>query len=744
MHNQSDTMDQEGTKGINFDLPKNRSNVIKVLGVGGGGSNAINYMFQQGIKGVDFIVSNTDAQALTESGVPTKIQLGASLTEGLGAGANPEVGERAAVESKDEIQSILSTQTKMIFSTAGMGGGTGTGAAPVIAKMAKSLDILTVGIVTMPFQFEGKLRLEQAQKGLEKIKASVDALIVINNNKLREVYGNLGFKAGFAKADEVLATAARGIAEVITHHYTQNIDLKDAKTVLTNSGTAIMGSGSASGSNRAQEAIVKALDSPLLNDNKITGCKNVLLLIVSGTDEITIDEIGEINDFIQTEAGNHTNIIMGVGEDETLGNEVSVTVIATGFGQEQQNEISNTEAKKIIHTLEDEQKMEHDLSEKSDTETVINSFEVDGEFEQKRSIPNLKSNPSQEQDPLIDLNAILYDIEVDSEIVPNGLSEKQIHMLIEEEEEAPMLFTTPESDISVINDESVEVGSEIKSPDEDVAVPEMESIEEKIEITTSESPLEILENDPTEEETEINPVALSFETQDDRDEINNVSTFFEPQFEAVSEVSDSEDPNKMEVTASENAIEEEFVINEVSSLLSEIDVVDPEIVAHKSQFQMDFELPFVQETDQKSIVFQSEENKVEDNASNLQQELEEASLEVKFEIKDESIELKEEKDVIQEETAAVGTATNPFEQSIDQTIIEQSEKRKEHLKAFNHKFKHQLQRVDDMEKEPAYKRQGLDIDAEAPSAPSRVSLDNNGDDDLQLRSNNSFLHDNVD
>ena len=744
MHNQSDTMDQEGTKGINFDLPKNRSNVIKVLGVGGGGSNAINYMFQQGIKGVDFIVSNTDAQALTESGVPTKIQLGASLTEGLGAGANPEVGERAAVESKDEIQSILSTQTKMIFITAGMGGGTGTGAAPVIAKMAKSLDILTVGIVTMPFQFEGKLRLEQAQKGLEKIKASVDALIVINNNKLREVYGNLGFKAGFAKADEVLATAARGIAEVITHHYTQNIDLKDAKTVLTNSGTAIMGSGSASGSNRAQEAIVKALDSPLLNDNKITGCKNVLLLIVSGTDEITIDEIGEINDFIQTEAGNHTNIIMGVGEDETLGNEVSVTVIATGFGQEQQNEISNTEAKKIIHTLEDEQKMEHDLSEKSDTETVINSFEVDGEFEQKRSIPNLKSNPSQEQDPLIDLNAILYDIEVDSEIVPNGLSEKQIHMLIEEEEEAPMLFTTPESDISVINDESVEVDSEIKSPDEDVAVPEMESIEEKLEITTSESPLEILENDPTEEETEINPVALSFETQDDGDEINNVSTFFEPQFEAVSEVSDSEDPNKMELTASENAIEEEFMINEVSSLLSEIDVVDPEIVAHKSQFQMDFELPFVQETDQKSIVFQSEENKVEDSASNLQQELEEASLEVKFEIKDESIELKEEKDVIQEETAAVGAATNPFEQSIDQTIIEQSEKRKEHLKAFNHKFKHQLQRVDDMEKEPAYKRQGLDIDAEAPSAPSRVSLDNNGDDDLQLRSNNSFLHDNVD
>ncbi|MEK9565993.1 MAG: cell division protein FtsZ, partial [Flavobacteriaceae bacterium] len=262
-------MDQEETKGISFDLPKNRSNVIKVMGVGGGGSNAINYMFQQGIKGVDFIISNTDAQALAESGVPTKIQLGASLTEGLGAGANPEIGAKAAQESHEEIHNVLSTQTKMIFITAGMGGGTGTGAAPIIAQMAKSMDILTVGIVTMPFQFEGKLRLEQAQRGLEKIKSAVDALIVINNNKLREVYGNLGFKAGFAKADEVLATAARGIAEVITHHYTQNIDLKDAKTVLTNSGTAIMGSGTASGSNRAQEAIVKALDSPLLNDNKI-------------------------------------------------------------------------------------------------------------------------------------------------------------------------------------------------------------------------------------------------------------------------------------------------------------------------------------------------------------------------------------------------------------------------------------------------------------------------------------------
>jgi len=282
--------------------------------------------------------------------------LGVSLTEGLGAGANPEVGEQSAVESYEEIKRMLDTNTKMIFITAGMGGGTGTGAAPIIAKMARELDILTVGIVTIPFQFEGKMRNEQAQLGVEKLRAHVDSLVVINNNKLREVYGNLGFKAGFSKADEVLATASRGIAEVITHHYTQNIDLRDAKTVLSNSGTAIMGSANASGAKRAHDAIVKALDSPLLNDNKITGAKNVLLLIVSGKEEITIDEIGEINDHIQQEAGHGANIIMGVGEDESLEDAISVTVIATGFDVEQQDEIVNTETKKIIHTLEEEQR----------------------------------------------------------------------------------------------------------------------------------------------------------------------------------------------------------------------------------------------------------------------------------------------------------------------------------------------------------------------------------------------------
>ena len=340
--------------GINFDLPKNRSNVIKAIGVGGGGSNAINHMFKQGIKGVDFVICNTDAQALNNSGVPNKIQLGVNLTEGLGAGANPDIGKQAALESCEDIIQMLQTNTKMVFITAGMGGGTGTGAAPIIAKMARELNILTVGIVTTPFEFEGKIRNEQAQIGLENLREHVDSLIIINNNKLRDVYGNLGFKAGFSKADEVLSTASKGIAEVITHHYTQNIDLKDAKTVLSNSGTAIMGAYKSSGENRAKEAISKALESPLLNDNKIFGAKNVLLLIVSGTNEITIDEIGEINDYIQDEAGNGANIIMGVGEDNELNDSISVTVIATGFDSDQQNQISNTEPQKIIHKLEEE------------------------------------------------------------------------------------------------------------------------------------------------------------------------------------------------------------------------------------------------------------------------------------------------------------------------------------------------------------------------------------------------------
>ena len=394
---------------FSFDLPKNKSNVMKVMGVGGGGSNAVNHMFQQGITGVDFIVCNTDSQALDKSPVPNKIQLGVNITEGLGAGANPEIGKLAALETHEELRDLLEIQTKMLFITAGMGGGTGTGAAPIIAEFARELGILTVGIVTVPFDFEGKTRQLQAQKGLKKLKKTVDSLIIINNNKLRQVYGNLGFKEGFSKADEVLATAAKGIAQVITHHYTQNIDLKDAKTVLSNSGTAIMGSATSSGSNRANDAIIKALDSPLLNDNKIDGSKNVLLLIISGSEEITIDEIGEINEYVQKETGNSANIIMGVGEDQELGNNISVTVIATGFAEDQQNNLVNSETKKVIYTLDEDQAVEKKLIEEDE---IINN-------EEETTSYTSKDNFSKDNQIKIDnqINEILRDIEVEYEQV---------------------------------------------------------------------------------------------------------------------------------------------------------------------------------------------------------------------------------------------------------------------------------------------------------------------------------------
>ena len=339
---------------LTFDLPKNQSNVIKVIGIGGGGSNAINHMFSKGIKGVDYVVCNTDAQALENSLVPNKVQLGVNLTEGMGAGADPNVGEKAAIENLTELRKMLEKNTKMVFITAGMGGGTGTGAAPIISKLAMEMDILTVGIVTMPFIFEGKVRHNQANKGLEKLKKNCDSLIVVNNNKLRDIYGNLGVKEGFSKADEVLATAAKGIAEVITHHYTQNIDLKDAKTVLSKSGSAIMGSAGSSGDKRAIKAVSNALDSPLLNDNRIKGAQNVLLLILSGSSEVTIDEIGLINDYIQEKAGNNVNIIMGIGEDPETIEEISVTVIATGFDIKLQDEIIHIDPKKKIHYLDNE------------------------------------------------------------------------------------------------------------------------------------------------------------------------------------------------------------------------------------------------------------------------------------------------------------------------------------------------------------------------------------------------------
>lgn len=671
---------------ISFDLPKNQSNVIKVIGVGGGGSNAINHMFKQGIKGVDFIVCNTDSQALQNSSVPNKIQLGMNLTEGLGAGANPDVGQQSAIESIADIEKMLDRGTKMVFITAGMGGGTGTGAAPVIAQLAKEREILTVGIVTIPFQFEGKVRQEQALLGIEKLRKQVDSLIVINNNKLREVYGNLGFKAGFSKADEVLATASRGIAEVITHHYTQNIDLRDAKTVLSNSGTAIMGSSVAAGENRAKDAIVSALDSPLLNDNKITGAKNVLLLIVSGSNEITLDEIGEINDHIQVEAGHNANIIMGVGEDETLGDAIAVTIIATGFDVEQQNEIVNTEPKKIIHTLEDEQRSVHNLTNKS-----VTSFDVNAET------PTAKSEEK-----------IVFDLMDDDEDIVTPFTPTQVAPVVV----APIAVTpvevTPVAP-SMNQDELVVMSEFIKNLD---VTFEIVSPITDIDFTISSPEAQIVQ--------EVKPVQQVQQRTFEREEQTTFS-FDLPLFRSEPEV------KKEPVAQQENKI-----LFELSNETRNIKVNDP------VQF-----VPVTELSDKGIIKYSLEEYMEVENdlvaskpADKVVEEVIPAEL---------NITMKQKVDFASEGNFTTVSEVSPMELTIEETLRLRAEERRKKLKEFNYKFHNNVSRIDELEKEPAYKRLGIDLsNSQSNNNNSRISVGTDSNNDLQLRSNNSFLHDNVD
>ena len=605
-----------------FDLPKNQSNVIKVIGVGGGGSNAINYMHAQGIKGVDFVVCNTDSQALESSSVENKIQLGISLTEGLGAGANPDVGEQAAVESFDDLRKMLETNTKMVFITAGMGGGTGTGAAPVISKLAKEMDILTVGIVTMPFNFEGKIRAEQAKKGIDKLRKQVDALIVINNNKLRDIYGNLGFKEGFAKADEVLATASRGIAEVITHHYTQNIDLKDAKTVLSNSGNAIMGSAVAAGSKRSIEAISSALDSPLLNDNRITGAKNVLLLIVSGKEEITIDEIGLINDYIQERAGHGANIIMGIGEDSKLESSISVTVIATGFDPNQQEEIIHSEPKKIIHNLNSSSEIIQTFENKKESfktpiQFDITSNNLDFKHSENKQVTNLLDSDLIDSD---DEKGLLNDVDV-------SFNETSFDKDIKEDE-------------IVIDDLSLKIN-------------ELEVVE----------PVYV---------NPIDQVSLDFDMP-----LNNDKSDFS---------------NK--------------IIHELIEDVNEIEVNDPIHI-----------IPVTEINDSgsnKSGFDDYEKSHIDFNENSVK-----------------SLENEKERHF------------NPMNSSISEGLSKRTEERKVKLKEYNYNFS-KAKSVNSMENEPAFKRAGISLDDIESVKASRTSVSEDSNGEINLRTNNSFLHDNVD
>ena len=806
--------------GIQFNLPKNRSSVIKVIGVGGGGSNAVNHMTHVGVNGVDFIVCNTDAQALYHSPVPNKVQLGASLTEGLGAGADPEIGHRAAQESIAEITKMLENGTKMCFVTAGMGGGTGTGAAPVIAKAARDMGILTVGIITSPFSFEGNIRATQAEVGIKAMRESVDSLIVINNDKLRQVYGDLGFRNAFSKADEVLAGAAKGIAEVITNHYTQNIDLRDAKTVLENSGSALFGTGTAEGEDRAAVAISAALDSPLLNDNHIKGAKNILLLLTSGEGkhEITIDEIGEITDHIQREAGGNANVIMGIGGQQEEGSKITCTIIATGFPTGKQ--VLPTDVPEVVvHTL-DEKKEEpivvaqpQDKVFETPQEPAAEKQEEPGDrvlmdlgdfeeeetpyFEAEKEEESLSAEALLEEDPRTGFPQIPEEDEsiFESSLQGQEFEDEQpmVHVLewdmedeLDEEDivaedtsNEPQLVeseTTLEEEIPEIAAETEDTVPVIHTLEDEVEedTPVLEAQEEETEepqgglevaawdlfsqaIEPEEEEIELVIVDEVEEEPEapvtVPEVAAEFEAPAPapmerpqgmvEQQESTDAAFEEPMPEALEEqaptlatstftLDDIEGDgfalNLEEIEASERPAPQEREAPATETSYEAFDLSLSEVPGLKVKAQQD------------SIENSFQVPAPEFNSPEIEVEEAEEGPAMEFQVRAaEQIEAPVEEplpgvDDMDRPISAVKAANaGDFPKKVKERISR--------LSSYQYQFKSAHQ-IDEAERIPAYMRQGLDVemDHKSDEQPSNIGVDGEGN----LRTNNSFLHDNVD
>ena len=666
---------------LDFDMPQNQSSAIKVIGIGGGGSNAVNYMYHKGIKGVDFVVCNTDQQALDDSPVPTKIQLGVSITEGLGAGAWPLKGRLAAEENINDVINVLECNTKMVFINAGMGGGTGTGAAPVIAKAAKDLDILTVAIVTIPFVFEGELRMSQAKEGIEEIKKHVDSLIVINNNKLREIYGNLGFKSGFAKADEILATASRGIAEVITQKGHLNIDLNDAKTVLSNSGTAIMGSGTALGDGRAIKAVKGAIESPLLDNNHIRGAKKVLLLIVSGAEEVTFEEMGEISDFIQDqvmiEGGAPADIIMGVAEDEDLESSINVTVVATGFYEGAVVNPLTGIPEKVVHDLEGQTQK----TQKEDKETNTPSIEADLNIEESS----------------VDIKNSAEEVDQSSETIDLFKSSDQ-------KEQVSMTFDLNVSDIDLSSDDKLSESSKVVfNLLEDGDAEELEQNEKLdtiVEFDDEGDKVIIDADEPSEADDSLKEEDISFQIDTDNEQDKE-----EESIDLVENSSEDKGESHQKIVHT-LSMEDEGLSDDNSSRSK--DLIDgPNLISETEEEQ--------------SISFDF-------NASPIS---EEAPIEIVKSSDDH-----EQKSITQSTTNSKAV----------QEQINRAQKRKERLQKFNYRFRNNSG-VELTENEPAYKRQGIELDDIQHSSEETVSnlnLGENQDGEFELKSKNSFLHDNVD
>ena len=684
---------------LDFDMPQNQSSAIKVIGIGGGGSNAVNYMYHKGIKGVDFVVCNTDQQALDDSPVPTKIQLGVSITEGLGAGAWPLKGRLAAEENINDVIDVLECNTKMVFINAGMGGGTGTGAAPVIAKAAKDLDILTVAIVTIPFVFEGELRMSQAKEGIEEIKKHVDSLIVINNNKLREIYGNLGFKSGFAKADEILATASRGIAEVITQKGHLNIDLNDAKTVLSNSGTAIMGSGTALGDGRAIKAVKAAIESPLLDNNHIRGAKKVLLLIVSGAEEVTFEEMGEISDFIQDqvmiEGGAPADIIMGVAEDEDLESSINVTVVATGFYEGAIVNPLTGIPEKVVHDLEGQsQKIQ---------------------IQDKQTIPPETQADLNVEEPSVDMkNNIIESDNIES--LPSDTSIKNSVEEVDQSSETLDLFKS--------SDQKEQVSMTF-----DLNVTEIDSQSEEKPSDNSKVVFNLLEDDDNEEIAQKEKLDTIVEFDDETDKVIIGAT---ESTEADDSVKEEEISFEIDTDNAKNI--EEISVDSVENSSEYKDESHQKIV-HTLSIE-DEELPEANSSnrediiDDSSLMLETSEQKTHQFDSNAPSISEESSEGVKSSV-----------DYEQKMIAQSSTNSKAVQEQINR-----AQKRKERLQKFNYRFRNNSG-VELAENEPAYKRQGVelnDIKHSSEETVSNLNLGENQDGEFELKSKNSFLHDNVD
>ena len=711
---------------LNFDMPQHQSSVIKVIGVGGGGSNAVNYMFQKGIRGVDFVVCNTDQQALEDSQVPNKIQLGIDVTEGLGAGADPEKGRVSALENIEDVIAILENNTKMVFINAGMGGGTGTGAAPVIAQAAKEMGILTVAIVTIPFIFEGKLRMIQAEQGIIELKKHVDSLIVINNNKLREIYGNLGFKSGFAKADEILATASRGIAEVITQPGHLNIDLNDARTVLQNSGTAIMGSATASGENRAIKAVKGALESPLLDNNHIHGAKKVLLLIMSGADEVTFEEMGEISDFIQAQAtvegGQPADIIMGVAEDANLEDSVTVTVIATGFHEGRDVNPLTLEPERVVHQLDKKPIVEAVIEKPLLAESIAAITKVQ-ELKQVFNLEDTIEEDIQDITPIIEVQE-----EYPSPIVEDTSDQKQVSMSFEFEFDAQVQREVE----TVVEEEKVAFSLEDEPTNEEEPIAELEE-----EIQEESVAFEFA----TEEDVVIADVVLDVE-----ETILNsaVDTIEEPTM-----LSDFEESDPVSFTIDAGISSEEQSDKIVHTLdLDEDDdeddgfAFDLSDTAEEETFTLSTQEPSapVEAEPVVSIIPQlapTEEPKVEtlvlDELEEIDEDIEEVA-ECTLDAVEQPLMEKKPSVTLSTQTATV------------QDQIERARQRKLRLQKFNYRFRNNSV-IEEAEREPAYKRQGVELKEPTHSSEevlSRVSLSTNENGGAELKTSNSFLHDNVD